>query len=271
MHPRLSVDQISFGNASLAEFIDHARALGAAQMVLTSPQLLAAGGLNEARQALSGGGPLVEAISHPFAIYPSLDCDCAKASDTLLRLIDIGAALQTKSIYLLTGGRGSMDWQQAADRFAQVVAPCQAAARARGIALLIENASALYADIHIAHSLADTIALAEHADVGICMELFFCWAEADLKRLFQRALPRCGLVQLSDYVLGDRSLPGRAVPGDGVIPLGNILRILLELGYAGTFDIELVGPRIVAEGHWAATERAAAYLSTLLTTIKPEY
>ena len=133
---------------------------------------------------------------------------------------------------------------------------------------MIENASALYVDLHIAHSLADTIRLAEMADIGVCIELFHCWAEAGLKDLFKRAVPRCSLVQVSDYVLGDRSLPNRAVPGDGTIPLERIIEMLLECGYEGAFDIELVGPRIDAEGHFAATHRAAERLSEILVKLR---
>jgi sugar phosphate isomerase/epimerase len=76
-----------------------------------------------------------------------------------------------------------------------------------------------------------------------------------------------GLVQVSDYVLGDRSTPCRAVPGDGVVPLDCIIGDVLEAGYEGVFDIELVGPRIVAEGAYAATERAALNVSDILTRL----
>ena len=71
-------------------------------------------------------------------------------------------------------------------------------------------------------------------------------------------------MQVSDYVLGDRSAPCRAVPGDGAIPLRRILGDVLDAGYRGVFDLELVGPRIAAEGAHAATTRAAEYLSTML-------
>ena len=85
--------------------------------------------------------------------------------------------------------------------------PCLDDARAAGVALAIENASGLYADIHIAHSLRDTIELAERAGLGICIDLFHCWTEAHLPALIDRALPRTVTVQLNDYVRGDRALP----------------------------------------------------------------
>jgi sugar phosphate isomerase/epimerase len=80
-------------------------------------------------------------------------------------------------------------------------------------------------------------------------------------------VPRAGLVQVSDYVLGDRALPGRAVPGDGTIPLERLLGQLLELGYEGMFDLELLGPRIDEEGHRAATARAAERTGEILTSL----
>ena len=264
VHPRVSINQVCFAGASLPEFLKKAHALGARRIGFNSPSLLTAGGAKEAAQS-AGSGLSVETICHPFAA--SLDQDCAQARDTLSELIAIGATLGTQSIYLLTGGRGSLDWEQAADRFVEALAPCRAAARAAGFPLMIENASALYADLHIAHSLADTIRLAEMAEIGVCIELFHCWAEASIEELFERAMPRCHLVQVSDYVLGDRALPNRAVPGDGAIPLERLIRLLLEHGYDGTFDIELIGPRIDAEGHFAATHRAVQRLSEILAKL----
>jgi sugar phosphate isomerase/epimerase len=267
VHPRISIDQICFTGATLKEFIGHALALGTPRIGLSSGFLLAAGAVSEAQALLNDSGLRVETINHPFAIYPSLDSDCAQARDTLLRLIDVGSQLGTGSIYLLTGGRGTLDWERAANRFVDAIAPCRAAAEAKGLPLMIENASALYADLHIGHSLADTLRLAEMAKIGVCIELFHCWAEAGLRDLFKRAVPLCSLVQVSDYVLRDRSLPNRAVPGDGAIPLEKIIGTMLEFGYAGAFDIELLGPRIDAEGHFAAAQRGAERLSEILVKL----
>jgi sugar phosphate isomerase/epimerase len=133
-----------------------------------------------------------------------------------------------------------------------------------GIALMIENAPPQYADLHIAHTLRDAITLAELAGIGVCIDICGCWTEADLKSLIELAVPRCHLVQVSDYVLGDRSLPSRAVPGDGAIPLPTLLRWLLDAGYEGAFDLELLGPRIDQEGNLQAAQRAVANLSDLL-------
>ncbi|MBW8755665.1 MAG: hypothetical protein JF595_16260 [Sphingomonadales bacterium] len=43
-----------------------------------------------------------------------------------------------------------------------------------------------------------------------------------------------------------------------------MIRWALEAGYEGAFDIELLGPRIDAEGHLAAARRGAEALDTML-------
>jgi len=249
------------------EFLASCHALGAQNVVLSSPHVLAEGGAQAARRALADTGISLQTINGAFAVFPNLEGDHGKAAETLSRLVALGGELGAKSLYLLTGGRGGLSWDEAAARFGELVRPCVAEAERRGLSVMIENAPALYADLHIAHSLADTIELAEQSGVGVCIELYFCWAEANLKQLFRRAMPRCGLVQVSDYVLGDRSLPNRAVPGDGVIPLERLLGDVLDAGYQGLFDIELIGPRIDAEGPVAATRRAAERVSEILTRL----
>ena len=57
------------------------------------------------------------------------------------------------------------------------------------------------------------------------------------------------------------------MPGDGAIPLPQILGALAEAGYTGAFDLELLGPRIEAEGPAAAVARAAQRVGELLTQI----
>jgi len=54
------------------------------------------------------------------------------------------------------------------------------------------------------------------------------------------------------------------VPGDGAIPLRQVIEWLLNAGYKGAFDVELIGPRIDREGHFAAARRAADYLDKML-------
>ena len=264
MHQRVSLHQVAFLGETTTTFIDHCRTIGVEHVTLVTPALMRAGGVEEALRALAAGGPRTQTVNHPFATFPDLDGDDEKTVAKLFEAIDIAAKLGASDIYLVTGGRGPLSWEEAAQRFADLIAPCQLAASEAGVRLSVETASDFNVDIHIAHTLDDTIRLAEMAGIGVCLELHACWFEGGLKEKFARALPHAHLVQVSDYVLGDRSAPCRAVIGDGVIPIERLLGDLLEAGYNGVFDIELLGPRIEQEGPAAATKRAAENLSQIL-------
>jgi sugar phosphate isomerase/epimerase len=252
VHERLSVHSVTFMGTPLREMESHWRALGVTRLSLIDSQLFEP----DLSQLVAGESYSVETVYHLFS-----------STDSLLRVVDAAAAVGTRVVYMLTGGRGDCDWASAAARFRDAVAPCLQPAADAGVTLAIENASSLYADIHIAHSLRDTITLAEMTGLGICIDLFHCWAEARLPALIERALPRTQAIQLSDYVLGDRALPARAVPGDGAIPIEQFLSAVLTAGYPHHFDLELIGPRIQQEGPLAASGRACAAVSAMLNRV----
>jgi sugar phosphate isomerase/epimerase len=258
-HKRLSVHNVTFFGAALAELQTYWAALGVSRLSILDGQLLDP----ELSKILQRNDYTVEAVYHLFAAG-QLTSDPGAARDALCAVIDAAAAAGARTVYLLTGGRGPLTWEQAAKRFTDLMAPCVERAHQAGVALAIENASSLYADIHLAHTLRDTITLAEMSGLEICIDVFHCWAEGDLDALVQRALPRTRLVQLSDYVLGDRALPGRAVPGDGAIPLEPFVAQVLAGGYAHGFDLELIGPRIENEGRLKAVQRGCEVVGAML-------
>lgn len=251
--PRVSVHSVTFLGATLDEMCCYWRELGIRQLSLIDTQL------DDPRlgDVIAAGGYSVETVYHLF-----------RTTDGLHRRIDDAARVGARAVYMLTGGRGQASWGEAADRFCSAVAPCLEHAGRAGVALAIENASGLYADLHIAHTLADTIELAEMAGLGVCLDVFHCWAEAHVLELVDRAMPRLEMVQLSDYVLGDRALPARAVPGDGTVPIEAFLAHVLAGGYRHGVDLELIGPRIDEEGPLAAARRGCEAVSDLLSRIE---
>jgi sugar phosphate isomerase/epimerase len=267
MHPRVCLHQVGFLSESTAAFIAFCREIGVQNMTLANPHMLGSDVLAEAKAALAPGGTRVTNLTQPFARYPDLEQDAGGAAEHLNQAIEAAAELGAPNLYIVTGPRGSLDWEEAAARCAELIAPCRDLASRRGVTLMVETANLLNADIHIAHTLDDTIRLAEMARIGVCIDLGACWFEGGLADKFRRAMPLTGLVQVSDYVLGDRVTPCRAVPGDGVVPLKRQIGQLLDLGYEGVFDIELTGPRIVEEGHRPAFRRAAENLSEILTRL----
>jgi sugar phosphate isomerase/epimerase len=223
----------------------------------------------EVQAKLERGGHQVETITHVFG-NKTLGKDAAAMAleaAGLSRTIEMAKTLGARSIYMLTGGRGAMQWEQAAEVFAATIQPCLAPAQDAGIKLAIENTTPFFAHGHIGNNLRDTITLAEIAGIGVCIDYYACWTEAGMREQFRRAMPRLVLVQVSDYVPGDK-LASRAVPGDGAIPWPTILEWLQAEGYRGRYDFELFGPRIEAEGQRAAVKRAADTIGTMLNALE---
>lgn len=268
MHDRISVNNLCFPGVPLATDVERWRSLEARQ-VSTSTMKMRAEGWDQSVALLRGSGFRFATMVHPFMTLHRLDEDdkIESARSELSRTLAAAQEISAQTVYMTTGGRGALTWEEAAQRFCAAVAPCAAEARQAGVELLIEPAPALYTDLHLVHTLRDTVFLAEQAGIGVCMDIFSCWTEPALRETIQRATKRCHLVQVSDYVLGDRALSCRAVPGDGAIPLERIIGWILEGGFEGAFDLELIGPRIDKEGHYDAVRRTCERLGEMLVRL----
>ncbi|MCU1463164.1 MAG: xylose isomerase-like enzyme [Acidimicrobiales bacterium] len=192
-----------------------------------------------------------------------------KHRDRLFAAVDAAGTVGAGCLVVTTGPAGQLTWEDAADRLAEAIGPVLGAARHAGVTVALEHTNSLRADIGFVHTLRDALDLAARLDIGVCMEINACWAERHLGDTIGSgvAAGRIALVQVSDYVIGTLTTPDRAVPGDGDIPIRRILDQVLAAGYTGAFDLELIGPRIEAEGYPSAVRRSVAALGDLLTAL----
>jgi sugar phosphate isomerase/epimerase len=265
MHGRISINSISFMGSPFPDFVGICRELQPQRVSFLNAHLADAATVGA---VLSGRK--FETCVHIFMPGKQLDPDEATWVEPRARLnamIDKVAGLGGNSIYMLTGGHGDLTWEAAAETFAAIVKPCVTRAKQAGVQILIENASVLFADAHIAHNLRDLVTLAEIAGIGVNVDMYGVFMEGDLKANLERAMKRCHLIQISDYVYGDRALPCRAAIGDGAVPWPRLLDWVLSAGYRGAFDLELVGPRIDKEGAVAAHRRSADRFGEMLVKL----
>lgn len=182
----------------------------------------------------------------------------------LATAIETAQQLDAPRVVFTTGPAGALEWEEAADAFAQAIEHVLPAP----LTLCLEHTNSLRTDVSFVHTLGDAIDLAERLDISVCMEINACWAERDLAHTIADGIDRIGLVQVSDTAIGTLSTPNRLVPGDGDIPLDRIVGCLLEAGYDGVFELELIGPRIEEEGYRSAIRRSCTYLGALLTELQ---
>ena len=246
--------------------VDKVARIGARAITPDLEQVLPLGAPAAARLFRDAGLDVAALTHRAFAFATAHDATSAR--DRLERSIDDAAEIGARSIVMTTGGRGLLAWTAAADRFAEAIAPCADMARAAGIALGVEPTSHLYADVSIAHRLSDTVRIARAAGVAVVIDLFACWFDADIEAAIAQAAPLASLVQVSDYIYGDRGLPCRALPGGGAVPLARLIPAIVDAGYRGYFDLEIIGPRLRAEGEEMGLRRAGELIGALIEQAK---
>src|ERR1700730_8646894 len=142
MHDRIAINHLCFLSDTMPKFAEHLDALGAKRVSLLAGYLLAEGGAAAAQALVSSGGYAVETIVHPFQSGRQIstrEADWVAPRADLSRGIEIAADLGAKSIYMGTGGHGSLDWAEAAHAFAAAIAPYVAESEAAGVLLMIET------------------------------------------------------------------------------------------------------------------------------------
>lgn len=266
MHRAISINTLCFQPTNLGELADRVARLGARGISPDLDQVMAFG-VSASARAIRGAGLKVATLTHRAFGYATA-AETAAARDRLMRTIDVAGQIGAGTITMTTGGRRAFTWLQAAEAFAEAMAPCVEAARKAGVGLGIEPTSHLYSDVSIAHRLSDAATLARMAGIGVIIDLFACWVDADIEAAIANAAPLTALVQVSDYVHGDRGLPCRAVPGDGAVPLDRLVPAIVRAGFTGWFDLEIIGPRLQAEGEDAGLRRAGDYIGKLLETAR---
>jgi sugar phosphate isomerase/epimerase len=263
MHPRVSVSAICTYHWSLDEDLAFYRDAGITKVGVSVVKLERHGWDQGVQRVLDSGVRVGNLIGlGPFELAnPEQWPEQRRRLD---RALDAAAALGAECMVFTTGPAGPLPWEAAADALEAAVTPVLERSRELGVDFAIEHTNSLRVDVGFVHSLRDAVDLARRLDAGVCMELNACWAERALDATIADGVDRIRLVQVSDFAVGTLSTPNRLVPGDGDIPIERILRMVLDAGYGGCFDLELIGPRIEEEGPGAATRRSVERLTDML-------
>jgi len=223
--------------------------LGIELVGLISPKLDAAG-WDAGRQSVLDAGLRIASMS----CYP----------EQIAKSVEFTAAVHGQVLYLVTGGAGSLPWEKAAEKYCEDMAPVVARAKELGVRLAVEPTNPLRSDVSFVHTVRDAIDLARMAEIGVCVDFYSAWYERGLAELVHENIDLVALVQICDYKIGTHDTPNRCAIGDGDIPVERLMGMVLDAGYGGIFELEILGPRIEAEGYRAPIARSLERASELL-------
>jgi len=266
LHPRIAVSGLCFPALSAVESVEMVAGLGVAKTSMTSTKLLESGAEAVVGACRQHGVEVVTTTALArFDLSPG--ADVTQQTQRAREDIDQAAVVGATSVYTITGPRAHADWADNADAYARLAGNLVDYAAERNIALAVEPTNWLYADLSFVHSFHDSIAFASRTGMRVCLDVFHVWTESELRQDIKNHVDLICHVQLSDMERGARSLPCRAIPGDGDVPIRAIVRWLLDAGYEGVFDLELSGPSIDKLGHREAAGRSAIWLDALLAEL----
>jgi sugar phosphate isomerase/epimerase len=252
VHPRISLNAISSMKQSFEQDLALWRDLGVDCVGLISPKFHAPG-WDAARRAVLDARLRVA----------SLSCYNHEIAETLEFAGDVAG----KVLYVVSGGAGAVPWEEAAEKFCREMAPIAARAAELGVKLAVEPTNPLRADVSFVYTTRDAIDLARMAGIGVCIDLYSAWYERGLAELVRKNIDLVALVQICDYKIGTHDTPNRCAIGEGDIPVERLIGTMLSAGYDGAFELEILGPRIEAEGYRVPIARSLERASEILARL----
>jgi sugar phosphate isomerase/epimerase len=191
----------------------------------------------------------------------------SKGREHLGDIMDVALALRPGLIVLSTGNAGSLTWERAADALDENLRGTVRECEREGLRLALEPTPAALADLGFVHTLRDVIELGWRLGTLAVLDIDTCWNERNLVGTLTAGADDIALVQVADRDLATHAVPDRLVPGEGGLPLQRIMGQLVDDGYAGWFELELVGPTISSEDPHDAVTRGVDALRALLAAL----
>jgi len=182
--------------------------------------------------------------------------------ESIFRCIDVVHALGGGAVYGPPGKGGFDSWDENAARYAEAIAPCLAYGARRGVKVAFEPT--LRPQMSFVHNIRDSLDLVKRSGADVVVDIGNCHTERDVRQWIRRAGTHIGLVQISDVAVGTMEKPGagtRGLPGSGELPIEEFLRVAIDAGYAGPFEIEYLG---LGEADQPAVLASLAQMNALL-------
>lgn len=257
IHPRLSVDAMCTFRWSFERELALWRDLGVRHAGLLMNKIADDAGRHLA--ALDAAGIHISTlITAGFQLAAPETWDATRAAHRAM--IDMVAAHGGHSIYFTSGRTVNCDWDEDVALFARAVAPTVEHARAQGVIAAFEPSQRT--SVSFCTRLADAVEIAERTGLGIVSDFSNTWMERGLAATLRRAIPHIALVQIGDVAISGPG--GRSHVGQGDLPLDRMMRDVLDAGYEGVFDLEVVPLDYTAETDEAELRAGITAASDLL-------
>jgi len=256
---RLTIGHYMMRRWSLEEDVRQLERLGFRSISLASTKLDAYG----PRQAIALLRRSSLRVAHvgSYGRFGTTQTSIRAGIEQVRRAIEWVHELGGDVLVVIPGGRDRADWKAAARAYTTAYKKLLPEATAAGVRLAIEVIHPLRQDLSFVNTLADARAIARRAGRrgGYVLDVWHSgWEPRLLETIAADAGRRIHAVQLSDYKAVTLRTLDRALLGEGILPLGRIVRALERGGYRGWYEAEIISDDVDAMGY----ERALAHTRT---------
>jgi sugar phosphate isomerase/epimerase len=188
--------------------------------------------------------PAVSIVGAPFLVNPE-NMSAGEAFDEVLRILDVCSTVGADVLGVVPGNRRGLAVAEMERRTMDVLARLAPEAEVRNVTLALEPIHVPYFDF--LNTLVDADRLVRevnHSAVKILFDVWHLCHEPELYERIEETIDKIGFVHFSDWREPTRCHDDRLIPGEGVLPLREILRTLDRCGYRGFYDVEIFSEEV---------------------------
>jgi sugar phosphate isomerase/epimerase len=178
----------------------------------------------------------------PYALSPSPE-DPRKRVEAFLPNLESMAKLNPTAIVVITGPQGNYSAEEAHDLCMEGFTRIGKVANDLGITMVLEPIHKSVADeMTMIWDIPGTLKMLDELNqpsFKILFDTWHLWDTSNILDLISKNISLIGGVHVSDWRESTRSWPDRAFPGEGKLPMMQILRTLDNAGYRGYYDVEI--------------------------------
>jgi sugar phosphate isomerase/epimerase len=255
----LSMNEITTFRWSLEEDVDNYQQAGY-RAIGVWRQKLSDGDEDRAIELVTESGLVVSNLMWAGGFTGSDGRTLAESIDDAAEAIRLAAALQAGCLVIYPGGRNNHTYRHAGRVLRSALDELLPLAEGVDVPLAIEPMhAACAADWTFLTDVKCVMALVDEYR-SPCLKLAYDTYHFPLgarhRHVLERLVPHLGIVHLADRRLPPSIEQQRCPLGNGRLPLGEIVATLQESGYAGAFDVKLIGPEIEANDYWRVLEQS---------------
>jgi sugar phosphate isomerase/epimerase len=191
----------------------------------------------------------------------------AESIDDAAEAIRLAAALQAGCLVVYPGGRNYHTYRHAGRVLRSALDQLLPLAEAADVPLAIEPMhAACAADWTFLTDVKSVVTFVEEYRspcLKVAYDTYHFPFGARHRHVLERLVPHIAIVHLADRRLPPSIDQLRCPLGLGRLPLTEIVATLQESGYAGAFDVKLIGPEIEVNNYWGVLEQSQVAFAEL--------